>query len=88
VSLWYDRWLEGVPLASCVPFVNIMDVDKQLRLSLYMYIFEIFDMAAASSLVWEKKHISIRNIVLVTWQRPPLEFVKLEVDGSSRQDRY
>jgi ribonuclease HI len=40
-------------------------------------------MAAASSLVWEKKHISIRNIVLVTWQRPPLEFVKLDVDGSS-----
>jgi len=32
ISLWYDCWLEGGPLASCVPFVNIMDVDKQVRI--------------------------------------------------------
>jgi hypothetical protein len=31
ISLWYDCWLEGGPLASCVPFVNIMDVDKQVE---------------------------------------------------------
>ena len=30
IPIWYDCWLEGGPLASCVLFVNIMDVDKQV----------------------------------------------------------
>ena len=28
---WYDCWLEGDPLASYVLFINIMDIDKQVK---------------------------------------------------------
>jgi len=57
ISLWYDCWLEGGPLASCVPFVNIMDVDKQVE-----DIYGKITLGTGTLEIWQRQFLWIFNI--------------------------